>query len=528
MRLLANLRVGVRLGLGFGVLAVLLCVVAAVGWSVAAAEKTTIDVNSIVLSKTTVVQTTKSDAVAVALDENSVAYDYASHSDPSGDLQSFAAATSAIAQDWSALTAYQFTPTQQGDLDAAKAAYATYADLSNQINTNFAAGNAQSIATANQGVANLAYGPIATKLAALASDVSNQDRADSNAQAGSAGQSQLVVVILALVALTLTMGTALVVTRSVTGPLADAVNVLEVAATGDLTNRCTSTGRDELGKLSTAVNRVLTAIQAAVRLIAEHSASLNGAADHLTGTGQQLRSSAGQAAEQAQIGSTAATEVSHSLQTVAAAAEEMAASVREIAQNATDVTTVASHAVDVATTTSATMTKLGESSAQIGDVIKVITTIAEQTNLLALNATIEAARAGEAGRGFAVVASEVKDLAQETARATEDISRRVEAIQTDSDDAAQAINQISHIVNQINDYQQSIASAVEEQSATTNEITRNVNEAAAGSTRMADAITGVAATTRVTAEGAENSQRSAARLNETSARIEQLISQFTY
>jgi len=122
----------------------------------------------------------------------------------------------------------------------------------------------------------------------------------------------------------------------------------------------------------------------------------------------------------------------------------------------------------------------------------VITSIAEQTNLLALNATIEAARAGEAGKGFAVVAGEVKDLARETAKATEDIARRVAAIQTDTQSAVEAIGQISTIVGEISNYQMTIASAVEEQTVTTSEMSRNVAEAATGSGEIASNITGVA------------------------------------
>ncbi len=148
--------------------------------------------------------------------------------------------------------------------------------------------------------------------------------------------------------------------------------------------------------------------------------------------------------------------------------------------------------------TNATVSSLGESSAEIGNVVKVITSIAEQTNLLALNATIEAARAGEAGKGFAVVANEVKELAQETARATEDIARRVEAIQSDTTGAVDAINRISAIIERINDFQTTISSAVEEQTATTAEMSRNATEASTGAVQIAKNIAGVAQAARDT------------------------------
>jgi methyl-accepting chemotaxis protein len=180
----------------------------------------------------------------------------------------------------------------------------------------------------------------------------------------------------------------------------------------------------------------------------------------------------------------------------------------------------------VADTANSTVAKLGESSAEIGKVIKVITSIAQQTNLLALNATIEAARAGEAGKGFAVVANEVKELAKETAKATEDISQKIEAIQGDTRGAVEAIEQISTIIAQINDIQSSIASAVEEQTATTNEIARNVSEAARGSGEIAENITGVAAAAQGTAKGAEETQRAAGELSQMAGDLQQLVDRF--
>jgi methyl-accepting chemotaxis protein len=204
----------------------------------------------------------------------------------------------------------------------------------------------------------------------------------------------------------------------------------------------------------------------------------------------------------------------------------MGASIREIAQNANDAAQVASSAVGVAQSTNDTVAKLGTSSAEIGDVVKVITAIAEQTNLLALNATIEAARAGDAGKGFAVVASEVKDLAQETARATEDISRRVETIQADTSSAVEAIGEISQIIQRINDYQVTIASAVEEQTATTAEMSRSIGEAAGGSSTIATNINGVAHSAEQTSSTLVEADAAVSRLNGVAEELRMVAERF--
>jgi methyl-accepting chemotaxis protein len=182
----------------------------------------------------------------------------------------------------------------------------------------------------------------------------------------------------------------------------------------------------------------------------------------------------------------------------------------------------------VAGSTTTTVAKLGESSTEIAEVVKVITSIAEQTNLLALNATIEAARAGEAGKGFAVVATEVKELAQETARATEDIARRVQTIQGDTAGAVDAIAEISTIIGRINDYQLTIASAVEEQSATTGEMNRNVAEAATGATQIAQNITGIAKGAQGAAASMAEVQDAATDLARVSGELQTLVGRFTY
>jgi methyl-accepting chemotaxis protein len=201
----------------------------------------------------------------------------------------------------------------------------------------------------------------------------------------------------------------------------------------------------------------------------------------------------------------------------------MSASVKEIAKNANDAARVATSAVKVAEDTNRTVAKLGESSVQIGKVIKVITSIAQQTNLLALNATIEAARAGEAGKGFAVVANEVKELAKQTAVATEDISGKIEAIQSDTKSAVSAIAEIAKVIGQINDISNTIASAVEEQSATTNEIARNATEAAKGSVDISKNITSVSTAAKSTTEGANNTLAAAQELARLSAALKAVV-----
>ena len=213
---------------------------------------------------------------------------------------------------------------------------------------------------------------------------------------------------------------------------------------------------------------------------------------------------------------------------MATGSEEMRSSIREIAKNANESARVAKNAVNVAETTNHTVAKLGESSIEIGNVIKVITSIAQQTNLLALNATIEAARAGEAGKGFAVVANEVKELAKETAKATEEISHKIEAIQGDTKGAVQAIGEITGIINQINDISNNIASAVEEQTVTTNEIGRNVSEAAKGTGEIAKNISGVATAAKDTTKGASDTQKAARALTEMASNLQVVVSKFTF
>jgi methyl-accepting chemotaxis protein len=293
--------------------------------------------------------------------------------------------------------------------------------------------------------------------------------------------------------------------------------------------------RDRDGKIMKVVKtaqdvtdrvRLRMDVERVLKEVGATSTTLAAASHELNATSQQLASNAEETAAQASTAAAAAEQVSSNVSTVAAGAEQMGASIKEIARNAAEAARVAGTAVKVAQRTNANIAKLGESSVEIGNVVKVITSIAQQTNLLALNATIEAARAGEAGKGFAVVANEVKELAKQTAKATEDIGRRIEAIQTDTQSAVQAIEQIGVIIGQINDIQNTIASAVEEQTATTGEINRNIAEAAKGSGEIARNVSGVADAARGTTEGAGDARKASDELSRLATSLQQIVAQF--
>lgn len=265
---------------------------------------------------------------------------------------------------------------------------------------------------------------------------------------------------------------------------------------------------------------------ALVEGIVDNSQSLAGASEELTSVSQQMSASAEETTAQANLVSAAAEQVSGNTKLVSSSVENLVQSIHEIAHSAQDAAAVARQSVEMAADTSATMDKLGASSGEIGQVVKVITTIAEQTNLLALNATIEAARAGDMGKGFAVVANEVKELARETAKATEDIGRKIEAMQSDTERAVKAIADITAVIEKIDHLQTKIATAVEEQSVTTNEIGRNIGEATTGSTEIAQNIIQVAQAAQTTSEGASNTQLSSQELARMAQALTRLVAEY--
>jgi methyl-accepting chemotaxis protein len=297
-------------------------------------------------------------------------------------------------------------------------------------------------------------------------------------------------------------------------------------AGGDLVQQALVTSTDVVGRMACDLNPAMASIRGTVAALSSSAATVASSADQVTGVSQRIVAAAGEASTRAGGATSAAEAVSANVETLASASEEMGGSIAEISRNANEALRVAGDAVAMAGQTGTVMARLGESSTAIGNVVKVITSIAEQTNLLALNATIEAARAGDAGKGFAVVAGEVKDLAQETARATEDIARRVDAIQADAGLAVGAIEQIGTIIARINDFQVTIASAVEQQTATTQETSRTVSDIAGRTNEIAQTISGLADVAQRNTDEANTSLTAARELSGMAEEMTRLVGRF--
>ncbi len=344
--------------------------------------------------------------------------------------------------------------------------------------------------------------------------------------ANAASNSRVIFLTSLLTLFAAVIAAVLVLRSGVIKPISRIREVLVAFASGDLTRRLKVTSQDEVGEMSRALNVSFDKIAGTMKVINKESINLANASEEFSSVSVQISANSEETSAQANAVSAASEQVNRNLQTVATATEEISASVHEISKNAEEAAKVAAQGLAAAVETNAIVSKLGESSAEIGKVIKDITSIAQKTDLLALNATVEAARAGEVGAGFAVVANEVKDLAKQTAAATENISRKIQAIQTDATGAVQALSAISTIIEKINCISSSIATAVAEQATTTNEMSRNLTEAARGSGEVVENIHGVAEAARSTSHGATDSQKAAQQLASMSTQLRELVQQF--
>jgi methyl-accepting chemotaxis protein len=337
----------------------------------------------------------------------------------------------------------------------------------------------------------------------------------------------ITMAVATFVALGLGTFVAIVLSRAITSTTQSILGQTQAIAAGDLTQpELTIHGNDELADLTGAINQMQSGLTEVIQSIRRTAEQVAAASEELSATSQQITANSEETTAQAKVVSEAGDQVNTNLQTLASGAEEMNSTIGEIAKNATEAARVSGEAVAAADSANQTVTRLGDSSAEIEKVIEVITSIAQQTNLLALNATIEAARAGEAGKGFAVVANEVKELAKQTAKATEEIKQKISAIRENTGGAVTAITGIKGVIDKVSHISTVIATAVEEQSATTSEMARNVTEAARGAATISSNIQGVAEAAQNTSTNVGESQIATEHLAKMATELRDLVGQF--
>jgi methyl-accepting chemotaxis protein len=538
LRVLRRIRIGVRLVASMSILLTFVAVIVTVGLSAMSDQRDATATVQAYRETTRLAMQVKFRSADFNGWQTAYAFDIirgvkGATADTAPGRASFLTSANAFRTELAALRSAQLTVSEQTTVDSAMGLFDQFMATDKRVIDGFRAGDAASSAQAEQLVA-VDEIEIFDKVASAVDHVVNaiDEEAVAAGAAADAASRRAAAVMVATGLAVVVMGAvlAMLLIRSITSPLRRLNHRLADIAggDGDLTQRIHDESGDEIGSAARSFNAFAERVQLLVSQVATTGQRVAQAAERLDTVSSRLAVGAADTSSQAEVVSAGAEEVSAIVSTMAASAEEMSASIAEISRSTSLATQVVGKGVEAAQEARQTVAALGASSAEIQSVINLITAIAAQTNLLALNATIEAARAGESGKGFAVVAGEVKDLAQQTATATEQIAAKVNAIQSGSAAAVAAIARIGEVVTEINDTQLTIASAIEEQTATTTEMSRNVGETATGAGEIASSIQSVAQTAQHTTVGAEHARQTSTELNRASSELQELVSTFRF